>query len=121
EQVKIRGCRIELGEIEAALARHAAVREAVVVAREDVAGDKRLVAYIRADKADADLVGELRAHLRASLLDFMMPAALVFVDSFPLNPNAKLDRKALPAPERSASGDANYVAPRTPNEDIVAG
>jgi amino acid adenylation domain-containing protein len=116
EQVKVRGFRIEPGEIEAALRRHAAVRECVVVAREDAYGGTRLVGYI-VGKADPDA---LRAHLRGSLPDYMVPSAFVFLDALPLTPNGKLDRKALPAPEL-ASAEDRYVAPRTPLEEVLAG
>jgi acyl-CoA synthetase (AMP-forming)/AMP-acid ligase II/acyl carrier protein len=115
-QVKVRGFRIELGEIEVRLAEHPGVREAVVVAREDVPGDRRLVAYvIGAVETDA-----LRAHLRQSLPEHMVPAAYVYLEALPLTPNGKLDRKALPAPEY-ASAEDRYVAPRTPTEEQVAG
>ncbi|HLM66298.1 MAG TPA: condensation domain-containing protein, partial [Longimicrobium sp.] len=114
EQVKIRGFRIEPGEIEAALRGHADVRACVVVAREDVPGERRLVAYVVGD-ADAD---DLRAHLRRTLPDHMVPAAFVSIDSVPLTRNGKVDRAALPAPDSAA--DARWVAPRTPVEAVLA-
>ena len=120
-QVKIRGFRIELGEIEAALSQHPAIREVAVIAREDVPGDKRLVAYFVAENPPADLVGELRVHLRASLPEYMVPAAFVLLEAFPLTPNGKIDRKALPVPDASVELKAAYVAPRTPAEEILAG
>ncbi len=120
DQVKIRGFRIELGEIEAVLGRHAAVREATVLAREDVPGEKRLVAYVApAADAPADLVWELRTHLRANLPDYMIPTAFVTLEQLPLTPNGKVDRKALPAPDRFGT-EESYIAPRTPTEEIVA-
>jgi acyl carrier protein len=115
-QVKIRGFRIEPGEIEAVLRRHPAVSECAVVVREDIAGEKRLVAYVvGAVETDA-----LREHLRGSLPDYMVPGAFVRLESLPLTPNGKLDRKALPAPEYEADTE-RYVAPRTPVEEVVAG
>jgi amino acid adenylation domain-containing protein len=115
-QVKIRGFRIELGEIEARLAEHPEVREAVVLAREDEPGDKRLVAYYTAsgiDEAEAASVGaeRLRAHLSAVLPDYMVPAAYVRMERLPLMPNGKLDRKALPMPEQEAYAARRYEAP----------
>ena len=115
-QVKIRGFRIELGEIEARLAEHPEVREAVVLAREDTAGEKRLVAYYTASgigEAEAASVGaeQLRAHLSAVVPDYMVPAAYVRMERLPLTPNGKLDRKALPMPEQEAYAARGYEAP----------
>jgi amino acid adenylation domain-containing protein len=115
QQVKIRGFRVELGEIEAALRQEAGVAECAVVAREDVPGDRRLVAYL-VGGADADA---LRAGLRRTLPDYMVPSAFVFLDQLPLTPNGKVDRRALPAPE-AAADEASYVAPRTPVEEVLA-
>ncbi|HEX2094523.1 MAG TPA: non-ribosomal peptide synthase/polyketide synthase, partial [Longimicrobiaceae bacterium] len=119
-QVKIRGFRIEPGEVEAALLRHPGVRDAVVVARGDGAGEARLVGYaVAAEPGAAPSAGELRAHLQASLPEYMVPAALVVLPELPLTPNGKVDRRALPAPEQ-APGEA-YEAPRTPTEEVLAG
>ncbi|HEY0496346.1 MAG TPA: amino acid adenylation domain-containing protein, partial [Kutzneria sp.] len=115
-QVKIRGFRVELGEIETALRQHPHVRDAVVIAREDRPGVKRLVGYVLAD-TDADL----RAHLASSLPDYMVPAAILRLDRFPLGPNGKLDRKALPEPDWSATRRRPYAPPRTEAESVLAG
>jgi amino acid adenylation domain-containing protein len=120
DQVKLRGFRIELGEIEAALAEHPAVRQAVAMLRQDTPDDKRLVAYIVAANPPADLLHQLRSHLVETLPRHMAPSAFVILDRLPLTPNGKVDRKALPAPHRSGA-EADYVAPRTPTEEIVAG
>jgi len=112
DQVKIRGYRIELGEIEAALSQSAQVREAMVIAREDTPGDKRLVAYVAAD-GELNLA-EVRNRLSAVLPDYMVPSAFVRLHSFPLNSNGKIDRVALPPPDQSRPElGQRYVGPRT--------
>jgi len=117
-QVKVRGFRVELGEIEVALEAHDGVREAAVVARDDEAGGKLLAAYYVA-AATPPSASDLRAHLRARLPEYMVPSAFVALESFPLTPNGKVDRKALPAPVEAVEG-AGYAAPRTPVEETVA-
>ncbi|MYM28287.1 amino acid adenylation domain-containing protein [Duganella sp. CY15W] len=109
-QVKIRGFRIELGEIEMQLARLNGVREAAVVAREDQPGDKRLVAYILATERTPD-PAQLRAALADKLPEYMLPSAFVTLDAWPLTPNGKLNRKALPAPAGDAFVQRAYEAP----------
>jgi len=119
-QVKIRGFRIELGEIEAALARHLAVRECVVAAREDAPGSRYLAAYV-VPRGEAPPAADLVDFLRRSLPDSMVPAAFVVLPALPLTPNGKVDRKALPAPERSRHDGAGYVPPGDPVEELLAG
>ncbi|MCP4686751.1 MAG: amino acid adenylation domain-containing protein [Desulfobacterales bacterium] len=117
-QVKIRGFRVEPGEIEAALEAHPNVRQSVVTARPDPSGDKRLIAYIVGPAEPS----RLRAHLRKKLPTYMIPAAFVRLEALPLNPNGKVDRNALPDPAPGAgSGGGEYTAPRTRNEEIMAG
>ena len=110
-QVKIRGFRIELGEIEARLGQHSGIREAVVLAREDVPGEKRLVAYYTLVDGAEVSVDTLRTHVLEALPEYMVPAAYVRLASLPLTPNGKLDRKALPAPDGEAYASRVYEAP----------
>ncbi|MFL6211455.1 MAG: phosphopantetheine-binding protein, partial [Pyrinomonadaceae bacterium] len=121
QQVKLRGFRIELGEVEAALTRHAGVRECVVVAQADGAGQLRLVAYVVGGETAEGRVSELRAGLRERLPEHMIPSAFVFLAELPLTPNGKVDRKALPEPEGVRPDlAAAYLAPRTEAERTVA-
>ena len=101
QQVKIRGFRIELGEIETALAANKAVREAVVLVREDVPGEKRLVGYIVPAQQPVPTTSELHSFLKEKLPPYMLPSAFVMLDALPVTPNGKLNRRALPAPEDS--------------------
>ncbi|HEY0607598.1 MAG TPA: amino acid adenylation domain-containing protein, partial [Herpetosiphonaceae bacterium] len=147
-QLKIRGFRVELGEIEAVLSRHPEIREAVVVA-EQSGSDTRLIAYVVGEqknqgtkeqkstaalpspaaagegqgvRAGEGLSSTLRIYLAEYLPDYMIPAVFVTLDALPLNPNGKLDRKALPAPESvRVERDESFVAPRTPVEEVIAG
>jgi amino acid adenylation domain-containing protein len=128
QQVKIRGFRIELGEIETALQEYEGVRQAAVTVRVDETGDRRLVAYVVAEKAgresengnnDAVLqISELREHLLRKLPEYMVPSAYVEMDKLPLNHNGKIDRKSLPEPER-AKPEQEYVAPRNVTEEAL--
>lgn len=117
QQVKIRGFRIELGEIEAAIARHPSIRESAVIACEEVPGEKRLVAYVVANPAPADLIDQLRALLSATLPEYMVPAQYAVLPALPLTENGKVDRQALAARTIPREGIARrFAAPRTPTE-----
>jgi amino acid adenylation domain-containing protein/non-ribosomal peptide synthase protein (TIGR01720 family) len=119
-QVKIRGFRIELGEIESVLCQHPAIREAAVLAREDAPGTKRLVAYL-VTAQPAPSISDVRDHLTATLPEYMVPAAFVFLDALPLTNNGKLDRRALPAPDvHRPELTERYEAPTTPAEQTLA-
>ncbi|MCZ0904296.1 AMP-binding protein, partial [Microcoleus sp. HI-ES] len=121
-QVKIRGFRIELGEIETALAKHRAVKQAVVLAREDEPGDKRLVAYIVANPEEQLAIAELRRYLQGQLPDYMVPAVFVNVEAMPKTPSGKIDRRALPAPDSQRQElSQSYAAPQSELELLLAG
>jgi amino acid adenylation domain-containing protein len=121
-QVKLRGLRIELAEIEGALNLHEDVREAVVLAREDVPGEKRLVAYVVAEGERPRTLRSMRDHLKERLPEYMVPTAYVFLDSLPLTPNGKLDRQALPAPDTARPElEETFAPPSTPSEEVLAG
>ncbi|WP_233595935.1 non-ribosomal peptide synthetase [Corallococcus sp. CA031C] len=122
DQVKVRGFRIELGEIESVLTALPDVASGVVLAREDVPGDKRLVGYVVPKPGAALDAASLRTALRRTLPDYLVPVAFVVLDALPVAVTGKVDRKALPAPEAARPGeDANFVAPRTPEEELLAG
>jgi amino acid adenylation domain-containing protein len=119
-QVKVRGYRIELGEIESALGRHPAVRQCVVVAREDASGDKRLVAYYERTPNQAFTTADLRTALRAQLPEYMIPAVIIAMEKLPLTPNGKIDRKALPRPGgQTIHVPTDFVASRDPLEQMM--
>ena len=123
-QVKIRGFRIELGEIEENLSKHPSVKQATITAREDVPGDKRLVAYLVLHSppvSESNFMRELRQFLQQQLPDYMIPSHFVVLESLPLNPNGKVNRRALPKPEINPAELSTFVAPRTAIEEILAG
>ena len=119
-QVKIRGYRVELAEIEMALLELTSIGEAAVVAREDTAGDQRLVAYLVPATEPAPSIGELRSHLNEKLPDYMVPSAFVFLDALPTLPSGKIDRRGLPPPGSARPAlDNDYLAPRTAVETML--
>ncbi|MFQ4162309.1 non-ribosomal peptide synthase/polyketide synthase [Scytonema millei] len=118
-QVKVRGFRIELGEIEALLSQYPTVQQAVVIAKE-IGGDKRLVGYLVPQTQTTPVVSELRSFLKQQLPEYMVPSYFVVLDAFPLTPNGKVDRKALPDPSGQSQVSQDFVAPRTPIEEMLA-
>ncbi len=118
DQVKIRGFRIELGEIESVLAQRTGVKQAVVLAKDDDRGERRLLAYVVVDHDQNNSPEDLRAYLKAQLPDFMVPSAIMLLPKIPLTANGKVDRQALPEPE--AVETKVYVPPHTPTEEGVA-
>ena len=120
-QVKVRGHRIELGEIETVLAQHESIKQAVAVVREDQPGDVRLVAYVIVTPGATLDQGALRAHLRASLPEYMVPQRFVTVEAFPMTANGKIGRKMLPPPEPQMEVRAALSRPLTPTENVIAG
>jgi amino acid adenylation domain-containing protein len=120
DQTKLRGYRIELGEIETRLLQQPGIREAAVLIREDQPGNQRLVAYLVSGGESLD-TAVVRARLKESLPDYMVPSAFVPLEALPLNANGKLDRKALPAPEQQSLQQSELVAPRDEAEEAVAG
>ena len=120
-QVKIRGFRIELGEIEAALTQHPSIGQGIVTVHENAQGERRLVAYVVPQPQCTPAAIELRTFLKGKLPEHMVPAVFVMLDSFPLTPNGKVDRRALPAPgETRPESDKAFVGSRTPTEELLA-
>ncbi|WDD36886.1 amino acid adenylation domain-containing protein (plasmid) [Nostoc sp. UHCC 0926] len=119
-QVKIRGFRIELGEVEAVLSQHEDVEGCCIIPREDTPGDKRLVAYVVAHQDCTPTISELRQFLKAKLPEYMVPNVFVMLESLPLTPSGKVDRRALPEPDLYSEITGKYVAPRTQIEELLA-
>ncbi len=120
-QVKIRGFRIELGEIESILAQFSGIRESVVALKEDVTGEKMLIAYYIPDEGMAFGQAELKLFIKERLPDYMVPSAFMKMEKFPLTSNNKIDRKLLPEPDNTAKPDAGtYIKPETPTEKKLA-
>ena len=121
DQVKIRGYRIEIGEIEQALGRHPEIQACAVAVWEEKSGDKRLVGYVVPRDGSSPSVTRLRGFLKSTLPDYMVPSAFLFLGALPMTPNGKLDRRALPAPQKTRPAlEDLFVAPRTPVEETVA-
>lgn len=118
-QVKIRGFRIELGEIEARLTEYPGIKEAAVLARENQAAEKQLVAYYTEKQGEEVRPDQLRAHIFSRLPEYMVPALYVHMPEMPLSPNGKLDRRALPAPDTRFRTGAGSVAPRDSLESML--
>jgi amino acid adenylation domain-containing protein len=119
QQVQIRGFRVELGEIESVLAENEAIRQVVVIVREEQPGDQRLVAYfVRVPDRAVD-ISELRKHLRAKVPEYMVPQYFVELERIPLNSSGKVDRRALPEPRLDRQADESYVAPQGESERIL--
>ena len=118
-QVKIRGFRIELGEIESVLLRHPQIQQTVVIATEDIPGNKRLIAYIVSEEESLS-TKQLREFLKQKLPDYMVPSAFVTLDTLPLTPNGKVDRFALPAPDAAFSQSSDFLAPKTESQILIA-
>ena len=118
QQVKLRGFRVELGEIESAIGEVPGVAEAVVVAREEEPGNPRLVAYLVPEAGAEVSVADVRTALRAELPGYMVPAAFVVLDAFPLTRNGKVDRRSLPAPEAAARAEAKAALHAAPRNDV---
>jgi amino acid adenylation domain-containing protein len=121
-QVKVRGFRVELGEIETHLGSHPIVRQSIVLALKDGAGANRLVAYVVPHQAEtiqnpAPAIEALRRSLGEHLPDYMVPSIFIFLESMPLSPNGKINRRALPTPEQAGTTGAEYVAPSTPTQE----
>jgi acyl-coenzyme A synthetase/AMP-(fatty) acid ligase/acyl carrier protein len=121
-QVKIRGLRVELGEIEAQLAELDAIKKCVVILREDRPGDQRLVAYLVVEEEPGPTNTEMRSFLKEKLPEYMVPSVYVLMDDLQLTPSGKIDRRALPAPDRSRPElEEVFIAPRSQSEELVAG
>jgi acyl carrier protein len=120
QQVKIRGFRVELGEVEAALAEHPSMRQCIVLAHRDDAGDGRLAAYVVVKDEQAETVSALHDFLRERLPEYMIPSFFIQLAALPLTPNGKVDRRALPAPDQThLRVRGRFIAPRTPEEETL--
>jgi amino acid adenylation domain-containing protein len=119
-QLKIRGYRIELGEIESVLGAHPGVKTNAVVLREDVAGEKQLVAYVVSKQEGKLTSGDLRDYLKTKIPDWMVPSAILLIEQMPMTTNGKVDRKALPAPTAPAAAAKHFVAPHTFVQELLA-